>query len=70
MVHWKQYQNEGLIDFVSNYSKYHHSVGYDKNPYEVEARLLSGEKIECLNNYTECVRNGTSLTVNNPNFRV
>ena len=41
--------------------------GYDKMPMEMEAR--ANESDYCKENYTECVRNGKSNTVNNPNFR-
>ncbi len=68
-VHWQQYQREGLLPFLANYWAEHFKHGYDLNPYEIEARLKSGEIPCCLHNYTECVRNGLSLTVHNPNFR-
>jgi hypothetical protein len=41
--------------------------GYDKNSYEVEARV--NESQYCRYNYTECVRTGESSTAYNPNFR-
>jgi len=69
MVHWNQYQREGLLPFLVNYWSEHKKKGYDLNPYEIEARLKSGELPECLENYTECVRNGTSITVSNPDFK-
>ena len=43
------------------------SKGYDKNPYEIEARSVEDEY--CKLNYTECVRSGKSNTAYNPNFR-
>lgn len=70
LVHWKQYREKGLIKFYADYNHYHNELGYDLNPMEIEARILSGEKKECIYEYTECVRNGTALTVQNENFRV
>lgn len=70
MIHWKQFQREGIIPFLINYSLEALKNGYDKNPYEIEARNLSGEKQECLTNYTDCVRLGIAETVNNPNFKL
>ncbi|MCH2194731.1 hypothetical protein [Kordia sp.] len=68
-IHWMQYQREGLFPFLKNYIKQHRDKGYDNNPYEIEARLLSGECVECLQGYTKCVRNGKALTVQNTGFR-
>lgn len=67
LMHWKQFQREGLLSFLINYSKEARQKGYDKNPYEIEAR--TAEEGYCKENYTECVRNGTAKTVHNPNFR-
>lgn len=67
LMHWKQFRREGLIPFLFNYSKEAAKNGYDKNPYEKEARTV--ETGYCKENYTECVRNGTAKTVYNPNFR-
>ena len=67
LIHWKQFQREGLIPFLFNYSKEAYSKGYDKNPYEKEARTIESDY--CKENYTECVRNGISKTAYNPNFR-
>lgn len=67
LMHWKQFQRDGLIPFLVNYSKEASQKGYDKNPYEIEARTQ--ETGYCKENYTECVRNGTAKTVYNPNFR-
>lgn len=67
LMHWRQFQREGLIPFLVNYSKGAFKGGYDKNPYEIEAR--TNETEYCKQNYTECVRNGTAQTVYNPNFR-
>ena len=70
MVHWRQFQREGLIPFLINYGLEALKNGYDKNKYEIEARELSGEKKECVTNYTECIRLGLAETVNNPQFRL
>lgn len=67
MMHWKQYQREGLLNFLSNYSKENKAKGYDLNKYEIEARF--NENDFCKVNYTECVRKGLAKTVYNPNFR-
>lgn len=67
LVHWQQYQREGMIPFLYNYTKEQLKNGYDANPYEIEARYEESEY--CKNNYTECVRKGDALTVYNPNFR-
>lgn len=69
LIHWQQYQREGLLGFLVNYSIMAKKHGYDMNPYEIEARHKSGECKNCLTNYTNCVRNGTSKTVYNPLFR-
>ncbi len=69
MVHWQQYQREGLLPFLFNYWAEHFKVGYDLNPYEIEARLKSGEIPCCIKDYTSCVREGRSITVYNPNFK-
>lgn len=69
-VHWMQYQREGLTPFLINYWKEHFKNGYDLNPYEIEARLLSGENECCLIDYTSCVREGRSKTVFNPLFKL
>lgn len=68
IVHWKQYQNKGLIRFYIDYAKEMKELGYDKMPMEKEARVNESEY--CQNNYTECVRNGQAKTVYNPNFRL
>lgn len=70
MVHWKQFQREGLLPFLINYGLEALKNGYDKNIYEIEARELSGEKKQCLTNYTDCVRFGFAKTVTNPQFRL
>jgi hypothetical protein len=69
MIHWQQYQREGLLPFAFNYWSEHFKVGYDLNPYEIEARLKSGEFDCCIENYTDCVRSGISNTVFNPSFK-
>jgi len=67
LVHWKQYQEKGLIKFYSDYAKEMKQFGYDKMPMEKEARKNENEY--CKDNYTECVRTGQAKTVFNPNFR-
>lgn len=66
-IHWKQYQEKGLINFYSDYSKELKQFGYDKMPMEKEARKYENEY--CKENYTNCVRTGQAKTVFNPNFR-
>lgn len=68
MMHWKQFQREGLLPFAINYAVEAMRKGYDKNPYEIEARTV--ETGYCKENYTECVRCGKAKTVYNPNFRM
>ena len=41
----------------------------DKMPLKVEAREYVGENAYCQQNYTECVRNGQSITIEDKNFR-
>lgn len=67
LVHWKQYQREGLFWFLVNYTKETTKSGYDGNKYEVEARYRESDF--CKSNYTYCVRNGEAKTVHNPDFR-
>ena len=67
MVHWRQFQREGLLRFVFGYAMESATNGYDRNKYEIEAR--ANEVEYCKTNYTECVRNGRSNTVFNPGFR-
>lgn len=67
LVHWQQYQREGLLPFLYNYTAQALTKGYDKNPYEIEARY--NESDFCKENYTHCVKNGLAKTVHNPDFR-
>lgn len=67
LVHWKQYQEKGFIGFYNQYSNEMKEYGYDGMPMEKEAR--KNETEYCKDNYTECVRNGTSKTIHNPEFR-
>jgi hypothetical protein len=69
LTHWKQYQRKGLIPFYVGYLKEYVTVGYDQSPMEKEARTAAGENEYCINNYTECIRNGTAKTAFNPTFR-
>ena len=66
LIHWKQYQEEGLL-MLPKYLSEILKNGYDGNTYEVEAR--ENESEYCKYNYTECVRTGKSVTAYNPNFR-
>jgi len=66
-VHWKQFQELGLIGFYSKYAKQMKEYGYDGMPMEKEARFNESEF--CREHYTECVRSGLSRTIFNPNFR-
>lgn len=68
LVHWKQYQDYGLMSFYLRYFNELINFSYDSMPMEMEARYLENEY--CRNNYTECVRSGQSVTVYNPNFRM
>lgn len=67
LIHWKQYQKMGLINFYSEYAKQMKQFGYDKMPMEIEARINQTEFIKY--NYTEAVRNGNAKTIYNPAFR-
>ena len=69
-VHWEQYRKTGAIIFYLKYALQKLFYGYDKMPMEIEARKLSGEKKECLTDYTACVRDGRANTINDVNFRV
>lgn len=68
MMHWKQFQREGFLPFLLNYGKEAVAKGYDKNPYEIEARTQ--ETGYCKENYTECIRTGQAKTAFNPQFRM
>lgn len=67
IVHWRQYQRMGLIPYYFNYAGGMIQHGYDGHPMEQEAR--ANESSECQANYTQCVRDGRSVTVSNPMFR-
>lgn len=66
LIHWKQYQRMGLINFHLEFAKQLYQYGYDKAPLEIEAR--ANESDYCKTNYIECVRTGKAKTVFNPNF--
>jgi hypothetical protein len=70
LVHWQQYRKTGAIIYYLKYTLQKAIFGYDKMPMEVEARKQIGESEYCQNNYTECVRNGKSITIKEQNFRV
>lgn len=67
LIHWKQYQRMGLVEYYSEYSRQMKQFGYDKMPMEVEARSNESDYVKY--NYTEAVRNGTAKTIYNPKFR-
>ncbi len=67
LIHWEQYQREGLARYYFNYLIESLLHGYDGNKYEIEAR--ANETGYCKKNYTECVRTGKATTVYNPDFR-
>lgn len=68
LIHWKQYQDKGLLKYYFDYTTQLLKHGYDSMPMEKEAR--TNESRFCKNNYTECVRTGKARTVHNPNFRI
>lgn len=67
LVHWRQFQDKGLIRYYLQYRQEFRDHGYDKMPMEYAARVNESEY--CKENYTECVRNGKSNTVHNSSFR-
>jgi hypothetical protein len=67
LVHWQQFQAQGLLPFYWNYWQQIQQFGYDDAPMEIEAR--KNETLFCQTNYTQCVREGRAKTVFNPNFR-
>ncbi len=70
LVHWGQYRKTGAIIYYLKYALQKSIYGYDKMPMEIDARKKVGENEYCQNNYTECVRNGKSITIKEKNFRV
>lgn len=70
LMHWRQYQRDGLIPFYAKYLANYFTVGYDRHPMEIEARQAAGESQHCIENYTLCIRTGTAKTAYNPNFRL
>ncbi len=68
LVHWQQFQKEGIISYMFNYIMESLQNGYDQNKYEIEARHMESDF--CQKNYTECVRKGNAKTIYNPNFRI
>jgi len=69
LYHWRQYQQSGFIIFYIRYIYQSVFYGYDRMSIEVQARKASGESPECLNDYTNCVRQGRAATIFNPDFR-
>lgn len=66
VIHYRQMENKGLFFFI-DYIKENITKGYDKNKYEIEARI--DESNFCKFNYTYCVRNGLAKTAYNKKFR-
>jgi|TARA_R110000824_G_scaffold206477_5_gene391575 hypothetical protein len=60
-------QKEGGLSFYIDYLKEHFNNGYDRNKYEIDARI--DESPFCQKNYTHCVRNGLAKSAYNKNFR-
>ena len=63
LTHWEQYRKTGAILFYIRYALEKIIFGYDKMPLEIEARKRVGENEYCQQNYTECVKNGQSITI-------
>jgi hypothetical protein len=49
LIHWKQYQKQGFLDFYLRYLIEFIFIGYDKMPMEMEAR--KNEPLHIRNNY-------------------
>jgi hypothetical protein len=64
--HYNQ-QQQGGLSFYIDYIKEHFNKGYDRNKYEIDARI--DESPFCQKNYTYCVRNGLAKSAFNKNFR-
>lgn len=67
LIHWRQFQDLGLVRFYAKYFYQLARFGYDRAPMEIQARANESEY--CKLNYTECARSGQSLTVKNSSFR-
>jgi len=67
LIHWKQYQELGLINYCIRYQNEIKHFGYDKAPMEIEARFFENQYVK--DNYTFAVRSGIAKTVFNPEFR-
>ncbi len=67
LIHWKQYQQLGLVGYYATYASQYLRDGYDKMAMELEAR--ANESAFCKANYTSCVRDGSARTVRNKKFR-
>lgn len=68
LIHWRQFQQIGLLPYYARYFFEKMKYGYDHMPMEIEAR--QGETDDVKVNYTEAVRTGQARTVYNPNFRL
>ena len=53
--HCEQYRKNDMIIYYIKYITQQLIYGYEKMLVEIEARVKSGEKPICINNYTECV---------------
>lgn len=69
MHHWKEYNKSGALIFYLKYIYQYIVYGYDKMPFEIEARKEVKESKFCQENYTECVRTHKAITVQNNKFR-
>ncbi len=69
LYHWEQYRRMGALFFQLKYLYYMTFYGYDHHPMEVMARKRTGEREDCIETYTDCVRKGKARTVHNPHFR-
>ena len=69
LVHWKQFQEMGLLRYYLCYASQYVANGYDGMQMEKQARAECGETDYCQDNYTDCVRGGNAKTVFNPSFK-
>lgn len=66
-IHWKQFEQLTLFQFLILYIVYSIKYGYDLNPIEIEARYQETDFVK--EHYTFSVRMGLANTPKNPNFR-
>ena len=67
MVHWKQYQEMGLLAFYFQYFKQFITLGYDKMPMELEARYEEDEYTK--KHYSEVYHHSNKNRVSNTIMR-